>query len=49
MMFVYYYYLFILLTVKFGSCFPKTVHSAPCRQNLYDGLVNVTLADIFYF
>ena len=36
-------------TVKFGSCFSSAAHSAPRRQNLFDGLVNVTLADIFHF
>ena len=38
----------LFLTFKFGSSLPSAVHSASRRQNLYDGVINVTLADVFY-
>ena len=36
------------LTFTFGSSLSSALHSASRRQNLYDGVINVTLADVFY-
>ena len=35
-------------TVKFGSRFSSTAHSTPTTQSLHVGLINLTVADLFF-